>query len=154
MTDSPLSATISLRGVLFAPNDDVLLVRRASDGGWELPGGRLDPGEAVLEGLARELSEETTLAPDIGDPVHTVTWRNDEDQGRFATYYRCHTEERAVTLSEEHTDHRWVTPTEAMATLSTAQGTAVERALADPVAAAAEGTSLPETVGIGATLND
>lgn len=152
MTDSPLSATISLRGVLFAPNDDVLLVRRASDGGWELPGGRLDPGEAVLEGLARELDEETELAPDVDCPVHTVTWVNDDQQGRFATYYRCHTDERTVSLSEEHTDHRWVTPTEAMATLSTAQGTAVERALGTP--SAAEGAPTPETVGVGATLND
>jgi 8-oxo-dGTP pyrophosphatase MutT (NUDIX family) len=150
MTDDPLRATISLRGVLFGVNDDVLLVKRASDGGWELPGGRLDPGEDVLEGLRREIAEETALAPTVDEPVHNVTWRNDADRGRFATYFRCSTSERAVTLSEEHTDYRWTTPGEARETLSDPQGRAVERALATrrPTAGAADQR------GIGATLND
>ncbi|GAA0218738.1 NUDIX domain-containing protein [Halobaculum roseum] len=45
MTDEPLQATVTQRGVVFAPTDQVLIVRRATDGGWELPGGRVDRGE-------------------------------------------------------------------------------------------------------------
>jgi len=44
MTDEPPHATVSQRGVVFAPTDEVLIVRRATDGGRELPGGRADRG--------------------------------------------------------------------------------------------------------------
>ena len=59
-------------GVLLRPDGTVLLGNRPADkpwpGWWELPGGKLEPGETVLQALARELHEElgievTTSAP-------------------------------------------------------------------------------------------
>jgi 8-oxo-dGTP diphosphatase len=47
----------------------VLLARRAVDPGaglWDLPGGFLDEGEAPVDGLQRELREETGLAVELG----------------------------------------------------------------------------------------
>ena len=47
----------------------VLLARRAIDPGagkWDLPGGFLDEGEDPLEGLRRELREETGLEVELG----------------------------------------------------------------------------------------
>ena len=41
MTHNPLRATVTQRGVIITPNECVLVVQRASDGGWELPGSRL-----------------------------------------------------------------------------------------------------------------
>ncbi len=49
-------------GVLCAVLDDdgrVLLSRRGDLNTWNLPGGRLDQGESVFEGVAREVHEET-----------------------------------------------------------------------------------------------
>ncbi|WP_205745706.1 NUDIX domain-containing protein [Egibacter rhizosphaerae] len=43
----------------------LLLVQRGrgvATGRWSLPGGRLDPGESLAQGVARELHEETGLA--------------------------------------------------------------------------------------------
>ena len=137
MTDVHLEATVSLRGVVFAPCGDVLVVRRASDGGWELPGGRLAPHEDAVEGVHREIVEETGLDTDVGRPVHAVSWRNAADDGRFAVYYWCAPDGHGVDLdsgsdpvelSHEHTDHAWLPPETAVERLSDPQERAVSAA--------------------------
>ncbi|MFB6191734.1 MAG: NUDIX domain-containing protein [Haloarculaceae archaeon] len=132
MTEEPLRATVSQRGVVFAPNGDVLLVRRGTDGGWELPGGRLGAEEEAPAGVRREIAEETGLEPTVGRPIHATAWRNDADRGRFAVYYCCRVAGRSVSLSDEHVGHEWVSPVEARERLSEPQGTAVGRALDAP----------------------
>lgn len=127
MTDDPLHATVSQRAVLFGPTNEVLVMRRASDGGWELPGGRLDVGESTVEGLCREVREETGLAAEVRRPIHTVSWRNDRGNGRFGVYYYCTAEDHSVSLSHEHTDYEWLAASTAAERLSDTQGEAVIR---------------------------
>jgi 8-oxo-dGTP diphosphatase len=63
----------------FVLDDDgthVLLARRADEpdrGKWDVPGGFLGEGEDAVEGLRRELREETSLELDVGDFVGTFT---------------------------------------------------------------------------------
>lgn len=58
-------------GVLLRPDGTILLGNRPADkpwpGWWELPGGKLEPGESVMQALARELHEE------LGIQIHTAT---------------------------------------------------------------------------------
>ena len=138
MTDVHLEATVSLRGVVSAPCGDVLVVQRASDGGWELPGGRLAPDEDVTEGVHREIVEETGLDTDVGRPVHATSWRNAADKGRFAVYYWCVPDGQGidlgsgadpVTLSYEHVDHAWLPPERALERLTGPQEHAVSVAM-------------------------
>jgi len=129
MTDAPLCATVTQRGVVLTPDDHVLVVKRAADGGWELPGGRLDRGEATVDGLARELREETALEPVVVAPVHTLAWVNDDGDGRFAVYYYCRGSHREVSLSAEHDAAEWHTFPAAGSRLSDPQAAAVDAAV-------------------------
>ncbi|HCB33975.1 MAG TPA: hypothetical protein DEP66_02615, partial [Acidimicrobiaceae bacterium] len=66
----------SVGGGIIVVDDCVLLVHnRRNNGGsdWTTPGGVIDPGETLLEGLTREVSEETGLAVAAWrGPVYTV----------------------------------------------------------------------------------
>ena len=53
---------VSCAGVLFnADKTQLLLVRRADNKQWCLPGGFMQPGETIAEGCEREVWEETGL---------------------------------------------------------------------------------------------
>jgi len=46
-------------------------------GGWELPGGKVDPGESVQQTAHREIDEELGVAISLGDeipPPHDSGW--------------------------------------------------------------------------------
>ena len=59
-------------GVLLRPDGTVLLGNRPADkpwpGWWELPGGKIEPGETVLQALARELHEELGIQVTASTP--------------------------------------------------------------------------------------
>jgi len=63
----------------------VLLVRRADDGYWELPGGRVEVGESASAAVVREVAEETGvtikvtgLAGVYSDPGHALAYPHGE----------------------------------------------------------------------------
>lgn len=53
-----MTPRVDVRGVVFK-NDEILLVKEKSDGGWTLPGGWADPNETPGESVAREVFEES-----------------------------------------------------------------------------------------------
>jgi mutator protein MutT len=58
---------------LVHKGDSILLCRRSSGGSqglWELPGGKLEPGETPREGLIREISEELSLSCKPGQLIY------------------------------------------------------------------------------------
>lgn len=61
---------IAVRGIGFS-NGKLLVVRHKNSQGmpanyWAVPGGGLDIGEDIVQGLHREMIEETGIAPQIG----------------------------------------------------------------------------------------
>jgi ADP-ribose pyrophosphatase YjhB (NUDIX family) len=47
-------------------NGEILLIQRADNAHWGLPGGHVEPGESVAQAAAREVLEETGFAVEIG----------------------------------------------------------------------------------------
>jgi 8-oxo-dGTP diphosphatase len=132
MTENHLCATVSVRGVLRGPHGQILAMKRSSDHQWELPGGRLEPDKPPVSGLERELAEETGLDVRVESILCADSWVNDQTQDRFAVYYACQTSTKAVTLSHEHVDFQWISPTEAETILSEKHMAAIRAAPTRP----------------------
>jgi ADP-ribose pyrophosphatase YjhB (NUDIX family) len=47
-------------------NGEILLIQRADNAHWGLPGGHVEPGESVAQAAAREVLEETGCAIEVG----------------------------------------------------------------------------------------
>lgn len=131
MTEQLFRPTVSVRTVLTDPRGNILILQRVSDNEWELPGGRLSPYETVCEGLHREVHEETALPLEVKDILLANSWLNDQNNHRLAVYYDCHTQQRSVSLSEEHMNFRWATRSEATSFLSFPQASVVRRSHED-----------------------
>jgi len=67
MANESTVSTAFVKAILLPPSRDRFLVQRRNKRGdryhgfWELPGGRIQPGESVHQSLSREVEEETGL---------------------------------------------------------------------------------------------
>ena len=92
---------VSVKGVLFEEGRVVLLENER--GTWELPGGRLEPGEDPATCLAREVAEE--LGVEVAVEAILDSWVYEvlpQREVLIVTYgVRC-TNQRAMRVSDEH----------------------------------------------------
>ncbi|HSD86428.1 MAG TPA: (deoxy)nucleoside triphosphate pyrophosphohydrolase [Kofleriaceae bacterium] len=69
MTETPRKRTLVVAG-LIARDGVVLITQRRADQAlplqWEFPGGKVEPGEAPVAALARELTEEIGVTVEVG----------------------------------------------------------------------------------------
>lgn len=141
MTDDLLCATVSVRGVIYNADGQILVLQRSTDQDWELPGGRLSRGESPRQGLRREIHEETGLDVEGAKIMKANSGVNTADEGRFAVHYDCGQTDGSVELSDEHVDREWVCPEKAQQRLCDPQSTAVDIATTAADLAAHEPTT-------------
>jgi 8-oxo-dGTP diphosphatase len=66
---------IGVGGILFNKHQQVLLIKRnqpPAQGLWSIPGGKLEPGETLVDACRREFYEETNLKVDVKQLVAVV----------------------------------------------------------------------------------
>jgi ADP-ribose pyrophosphatase YjhB (NUDIX family) len=86
-----------------------LLIQRRDNDRWEPPGGVLELGESIHDGLRREAREETGL--DVEPDALTGVYKN-MTRGIVALVFRCTATGGKLTVNEEVTAFRWATPAE------------------------------------------
>jgi 8-oxo-dGTP diphosphatase len=77
-------------GVVYNARGEVLITRRHAHQHqgdlWELPGGKIEPGEDVLQALRRELLEELGLVVEQARPLIEIPWRYADKAVRLQTF--------------------------------------------------------------------
>jgi len=67
--ENAVTPVVAVGAFVFDRDGRVLLVQRGrppGEGLWTVPGGRLEPGETLVQGVAREVREETGLIVEVG----------------------------------------------------------------------------------------
>ncbi|SHK37011.1 8-oxo-dGTP diphosphatase [Fibrobacter sp. UWH5] len=79
-------------------------------GGWEFPGGKMEPGETPEQALARELKEELAVDVEVGQFITTVEYDYPKFHLTMHCFF-CSIVNGSVTLLE-HQASRWLGPQE------------------------------------------
>ena len=111
---TPYRLPISVKAVLLDSGRACLLLNERAQ--WELPGGRLEPGESPEECLVREIREEAGLEAVVEGLVDARAFRPAPGKEVFVVVYRCRLAGPGVpVLSAEHSAAGWFTVAEAEA---------------------------------------
>lgn len=101
---------ISQSAVVQNGKGEVLILRHAT-GNWLLPGGKINTAETSLDGLKREIKEETGINNfTIKKIVEVEAWSEGEEGKCVVTYLLEPIGEVEVVLSSEHDKFEWVSP--------------------------------------------
>lgn len=101
----------------FEGTEKVFLPKRAESkkflpGVYELPGGHIDYGEDIVEGLKREIQEEFGMNINVGDAFYSFTYSNDIKGSHSieVIYFATFTDsiESIKIHSEDHSEYKWL----------------------------------------------
>ncbi|MFA5763213.1 MAG: NUDIX domain-containing protein [archaeon] len=97
-------------------DDTYLILKRSPDsksypGYWDLAGGKLEHGEKFEKALIREVKEETNL--DIVVEESIFIYVESKVENSYAVLFNCEKRDGDIKLSDEHTEYKWVTKSEA-----------------------------------------
>lgn len=104
---------------IFDQQGRVLLTRRADNGQWCLPGGRMESGESAAEACEREVLEETGLRVRVrrlvgvySHPDQLVIYPDGNKAHIVALHFEAQVAGGTLGLSDETTDFGYFTPEE------------------------------------------
>ena len=94
-------------------NNKLLITKRCSDSIqkpdiWEIPGGRLRLGENPIQGVKREIKEETGIDIEVLYPINVRHFVRDDGQTITMLVFLCKAINKNVKLSKEHSAFEWI----------------------------------------------
>jgi 8-oxo-dGTP diphosphatase len=118
---------IGIKGLIQNKQGEILLLkadvtkhRKNTEAYWDIPGGRIDEGQSVLDTLKREIKEETGITKLAGIEFVTAVVSHheipfeDKLLGLALMIYKVQIPpDSKVTLSLEHVAYEWVSRAEA-----------------------------------------
>lgn len=113
MTEQGKSPIVSVRLIIKNSEGKVLILQRPEnshgEGGWCLPGGKVDFGDTVEETVAKELREETTLeCTSARFLFYQDSLPNEESEMHIVNlYFECEAR-GSVQLNEESAASAWI----------------------------------------------
>jgi len=97
---------------IFNPLGEILILRENAHSrkyNWDLPGGTLADEEPPVEGLYREVFEETSLTIRLLTPSCFLKWdRHESGYPILVAFYLSEPSSQEVRLSNEHVAYQWV----------------------------------------------
>jgi 8-oxo-dGTP diphosphatase len=110
---------VGVGGVVIS-NGRALLIRRGGpplEGQWSIPGGMLEVGETLLEGVRRELLEETGIEVRVGELIDVFERINLDGDGRTRYHfvvldYLCEAMSGEARAGSDVTDVAWAATSE------------------------------------------
>jgi 8-oxo-dGTP diphosphatase len=115
----PERPMVGVGGVVIS-NGRALLIRRGGpplEGQWSIPGGMLEVGETLLEGVRRELLEETGIDVRVGELIDVFERINLDGGGKTRYHfvvldYLCEAVRGDARAGSDVTDVAWAAPSE------------------------------------------
>lgn len=104
--------SVSVAGVVTDHDGRALLIRRRDTLRWEPPGGVLELGESIHEGVCREVEEETGLKV---KPVALTGVYKNMARAIIALVFRCRVVGGQLTTNDEVCGFQWATAEEVQA---------------------------------------
>jgi ADP-ribose pyrophosphatase YjhB (NUDIX family) len=145
MDTAPARHSVSVAAVITDDHGRALLIQRRDNHRWEPPGGVLETGESIQDGLRREVREETGL--DVEPVTLTGVYKN-MTRAIVALVFRCTATGGQLTLNDEVAAFRWATPAEVTDLTAEAYAVRVLDALRDqpgPAVRQHDGTRVLDT---------
>ena len=118
--DKPVIEHIIIATGILKYKDKYLVVKRSEDddfmpGAWEFPGGNINPGETIEDGLRRELKEEIGFYL-YNEEKKVINYSEEIKQKKGKITHvieldfliNCINDNFPIKLSDEHYDYQWV----------------------------------------------
>jgi 8-oxo-dGTP diphosphatase len=103
---------LAVSGLVRNTAGDVLMILSPLRG-WEMPGGQVEEGEQLQDGLIREIREETGVIATVGQ--HVGTYINVKHPPKMIFSFLCDYVSGDLTTSDESLEVVWVNPADALA---------------------------------------